>query len=56
LTQYPVLTLAAVSAFGFVLATALLVAGFVWLSIVMFAATTLILCGLIAILTGRSAK
>jgi hypothetical protein len=56
LTHYPVLTLAAISAFGFILATVVLVAGFVWLSVVIFAVTTLILCWLIAILTGRSAK
>jgi hypothetical protein len=56
LTHYPVLTLAAVSAFGFILATVVLVAGFVWLSVVVFAATILLLCWLIAILTGRSAK
>lgn len=56
MTRYPVLTLAAVSAFGLVLATAMLVAGFVWLSVVIFAVTTLILCWLVAILAGGSAK
>jgi membrane protein implicated in regulation of membrane protease activity len=56
LTHYPVLTLAAVSVFGFILATVVLVAGFVWLAVVVFAATTLILCWLIAIWAGRSAK
>ena len=56
MTHYPVLTLAAVSAFGFILATVVLVAGFVWLSVVFFAATILILCWFIAILAGRSTK
>jgi hypothetical protein len=56
LTHFPVLTLTAVSAFGSVLATAMLVAGFFWLSIVIFVAATLTLCWLIAILAGRSAK
>lgn len=56
MTHFPVLTLAAISAFGSVLATAMLVAGFVWLSIVIFAATTLTLLWLIAVLAGRSAK
>jgi hypothetical protein len=56
LTHFPVLTLVAVSVFGFVLATAVLVAGFVWLSIIIFGVTTLTLCWLIAILVGRSAK
>jgi hypothetical protein len=56
LTHFPVLTLTAISAFGVGLATAMLVAGFVWLSIVIFAATTLTLLWLLAVLAGRSPK
>ena len=55
MTHYPVFTLAAISAVGCILAIAVLLAGFVWLSILIFVATTLILCLLIAIWIGRSA-
>lgn len=53
MTRYPVFTLISVSAVGFVLAIAMLLAGFAWLAVLVFAATTLILCGLIAILIRR---
>ena len=56
MTRYPVLTLVALSAFGFILATVALAAGFVWPSVAIFAVTILILCWLIAIFAGRSAK
>jgi hypothetical protein len=56
LTRYPVFTLTAVSAVGFVLAIAMLLAGAVWLAVLVFAATILILCWLIAILIRRSAR
>jgi hypothetical protein len=56
LAHFPVLTLAAISAFGFILATVVLVAGSVWLSIALYAVTILVLCWVIAIFSGRSAK
>jgi hypothetical protein len=56
LTRYPVFTLASISAIGCMLAIAALVTGFVWPAVLLFAATVLVLCLLIAIWTGRAAK
>jgi hypothetical protein len=56
LAHYPVFTLSAVSTVGCILAIAVLLAGFWWLSVVIFAATTLVICGLLARWIGRSAK
>ena len=56
MTRYPVFTLTAVSAVGFILAMAMLWVGFAWLAVLVFAATTLILCWLIAALIRRSAR
>jgi hypothetical protein len=56
LTRYPVFSLCAISAAGFIFALAMLLGGFVWLSVLVFGATTLVLCSLIAIWIGRSAK
>jgi hypothetical protein len=56
LTRYPVFTLTAVGVVGCIFAIALLLAGFGWLAVLVFAATTLILCWLIAIMIRRSAQ
>ena len=56
LTRYPVFTLCAVSAAGCIFALALLLGGFFWLAMLVFGATTLVLCSLIAFWIGRSAK
>jgi hypothetical protein len=56
LTRYPVFTLAAVSLIGCILALGVLLRGFVWLSILIFAVTTVVLCSLLAIWIGRPAK
>jgi hypothetical protein len=56
LTRYPVFTLVAISAVGCILAAAALLAGYVWLAIAVFAATVLVLCGLLATWTGRPVK
>ncbi|MEA2728595.1 MAG: hypothetical protein QOD56_2880 [Gammaproteobacteria bacterium] len=56
MTHYPVLTLTVIGAVGCILAAAVLLAGFVWPAVVIFVATTLILCLLIANWTGRSAR
>jgi hypothetical protein len=54
LTHYPVLTLAAISAVGCILALTGLLTGFVWLAVLVFVTTTLVLCVLIAIWIRRS--
>jgi hypothetical protein len=56
LTRYPVFTLSAVSAAGCIFAVALLLGSFAWLSGLVFAGTIMVLCWLIAIWVGRSAK
>jgi hypothetical protein len=56
LTHYPVFTLSAASALGCVLAIAALLAGYVLVAVLIFAATTLVLCLLIATWIDRSAK
>jgi hypothetical protein len=56
LTRYPVFTLVAISAVGCILAAAALFAGTVWLAVVTFVATVLILCGLLAAWSGRPVK
>jgi hypothetical protein len=56
LARYPVLTLIAISAFGVVAAAVPWAVGLGWLSIVVFLATILVLCGLIARWIGPSAK
>lgn len=56
MTRYPVFTLCAISAAGCIFAFAVLLGGFFWLSVLVFGATTLVLCSLIAIWISRSAK
>jgi hypothetical protein len=56
LTHYPVFTLTAVGVVGCIFAIAVLLAGLVWLAVLVFAATTLILCWLIAVMIRRSAR
>ncbi|MDR3536956.1 MAG: hypothetical protein P4L71_10700 [Acetobacteraceae bacterium] len=56
MTRYPVFTLVAVSAIGLFVAMGMLLAGFVWLAVLAFAATTGILCLLIASWIGRPTR
>ena len=56
LTRYPVFTLCAVSAAGCIFALALLLGSFFWLAMLVFGATILGLCLLIAIWIGRSSS